>query len=116
MPAVKFANNLVPLVRSEEKIATWRLYNSIHRDFTPGAPIVCCDQTGRVFAHAVVERVIYATLGNITADEAQGHEKYPTIAARIDQFRRYNGPDVDENTPVTIIKWSKLVGLVVEGP
>jgi len=109
---VKFAPNLVPLVQDGSKTATWRCFSD--KPFETDRALGLCDNGGKLFGVARIGWVGVKAFCQMTPEDQQGHETYPTPQEMIGTFRGYYGDAVTPDTPVTIVKYT-LQDLVIIG-
>jgi hypothetical protein len=102
MKTLKFASNLVALVLSGEKTATWRMFDD--KDLAVGDELSLLDQaTGKEFAQAKITAVEEKTFGKIDASDLVGHEHYTSRDEMLKVYQSYYGDRVTEDTPVKMI-------------
>lgn len=107
MKSLKFAENLVPLVVSGEKTATWRLFDD--KDLKVGDELVFINKaTGQEFAAALILSVKETPLGEIKDDDFVGHEKFASREEMFENYRSYYGDKVTEKTIVKMINFKIL--------
>lgn len=105
--ALKFLENLVPLVLSGEKTSTWRLFDD--KDLSIGDELSFLEHgTGKEFARAKIVGIREKKLGEITDADCDGHERYANRDEMFETYRGYYGDKVTENTPVKIISFELL--------
>ena len=106
MKTVKFASDLVPLILSGQKTATWRFNDD--KNIQVGDDLEFRDRTsGEVFGHAKVIAVKEKKIKDITeADYDEGHEKYSDTEALIQSFKGYYGEGVSGESIIKLIKFS----------
>ena len=72
---LKFSKNLIPLILSEEKTKTWRLFND--KNLQKGDEILCLDrENNKPFAKALLTEVTERTFRELTEKDKVGHEEY----------------------------------------
>ena len=103
MRSLKFSPHLVPLVESGEKTTTWRLYDD--KFLETGDEIEFINkETGEVFGTAKITWVSLRTLGTLTEEDWEGHEKFESPEDMYEHYKRYYaGKDVGPDTVVKII-------------
>ena len=108
MKTVKFASDLVPLILSGQKTATWRFNDD--KNIQVGDDLEFKDaQSGVVFGHAKVLSVREKKIKDITdADYDEGHEKYANTDALIQSFKGYYGEGVSGESIIKLIKFELL--------
>ena len=103
---IKFSHELVPLIISGEKTATWRLWDD--KDFRVGDKVTFIKKPELLpFAEAELVLVKQKTFGQIGEDDNDfmGHEQY------FDMYKAYSdyyGKKVERDTPVKIIRFKIL--------
>lgn len=107
MKTLKFTENLVPLVLSGAKTATWRLFDD--KNLQVGDELSLINQkTGEEFAQAKITRVQEKELGAMTEADFDGHERYENRDKMIETYRSYYGDQVNEKTAVKMIDFELL--------
>ncbi len=101
MKTLRFAENLIPLILSGEKTATWRLFDD--KDLRAGDSLSLIDNGGREFRRALIASVREKRLGEIVDADFKGHERFSSEADMYDTYRRYYGDKVGPDTVVKII-------------
>jgi len=104
MKTLKFADNLVPLILSGEKISTWRLFDD--KDLWIGDELEFINKISRKnFAKAKIVSLYEKKLGDIKEKDFEGHEKYESNEEMIKTLKKFYGDKVDSDTLVKIIKF-----------
>lgn len=107
MKTLKFAKNLVPLVLSGEKTATWRLFDD--KDLKVGDSLNLINKdTGEEFAKAVITTVKYKKLGDVNDGDYIGHEKFESREIMMNTYKMYYGDNVDKDTLIKMINFKML--------
>ncbi|MDD2785585.1 MAG: ASCH domain-containing protein [Patescibacteria group bacterium] len=107
MQSLKFAPHLVPLVLSGEKTSTWRLFDD--KDLQVDDELVFVNAvTGDEFAKARITSLTVKTLGQVTPDDYDGHEKYSSPEEALETFNKFYGGKVTLETEVKIIKFELI--------
>lgn len=78
-----------------------------HRDYQAGEPLMlCCHILDRAVRTEVMA-VRHCTLGDVSRAEylADGFSTWPELLTGLRRFY----PNMDENSPVTVIRWGALV-------
>ena len=109
---LKFRDGLVPDILSGAKNSTWRLRDD--KKISVGDLVECVDESGRRFAIAEVTEMVEKSLGCLTTDDFEGHERYETAAAMYATFEGYYGTPVGPDTPVKLIRLRLLPPEAVE--
>ncbi len=63
-------------------------------------------ETGELFGLATVTSVTTKTLGTLTDDDWEGHERYESEEAMYTEYRSYYGDMVDCDTEIKIIHFT----------
>ena len=104
MKPLKFAPQLVEKILSGEKVSTFRLFDD--KDLAFGDELTLINkETSETFGTAKITGLKIKTLGTLTNDDWIGHEKYPSEEEMYNDFKKYYGDKVDENTEVKIINF-----------
>lgn len=104
MKTLKFSTDLVSLIRSGTKTSTWRLFDD--KDLQVGDEVAFLDkETGEQFGTARITGLTVRTLGTLTEADWQGHERYASEEEMYESFRKYYGPEVDQDTEVKILSF-----------
>lgn len=104
---LRFAQDLVPLIPSGEKVSTWRLWDD--KDLTVGDIVDFIEYgTDIHFATGKLTKVIEKPLGKLTEDHKQGHETISSDEEMYKTYTNYYGRTVDKNTLVKLI-WFELI-------
>jgi hypothetical protein len=107
MKTLKFRPYLIPLILSGEKTSTWRLFDD--KDLQVGDMVDLINwDTKEVFGKAELTEVREKPLGQLEDADFEGQEKFESEEKMYEEFKKYYGDKVDENTIVKIIKF-KLV-------
>ena len=111
MKTLKFEHTLARMIREGSKNSTWRLYDdkdiSVNDDVElidkvdPGRP-----ETWKPIGRAHIDSVIQKRLGDVDEADYEGHEHFEGREAMFAAYRKHYGPQVDEHTPVKIIRFS----------
>jgi hypothetical protein len=104
---LKFVSKLVPLILKGEKDSTWRLFDD--KDLKPGDKLSLVEkESGKKFGEAVILSVREKILGEIEANDFDGHEKFESKEKMFDTYKNYYGEKVNEESVVKIIKFKLL--------
>ncbi len=102
MKTLKFKENLVPLILSGEKTATWRMFDE--KNLTVGDELSFVDRsTGKRFEQARITKTREKLFDLITEADFKGHERYASREEMLATYRSYYGDQVKENTLVLIV-------------
>ena len=104
---LKFRSNLAEQIIKGEKTATWRLFDE--KDLQAGDRVWLVSwETGDKFGEAEITNVREKMLGEVSDEDYEGHERYESSDAMIENYRKFYGDKVDKNTTAKIIKF-KLI-------
>ncbi len=104
---IKFAQELVPLILSHEKISTWRLWDD--KDLVVGDSVDFIEyRTATHFATGKLTKVIEKPFGKLTDEDKKGHEHFVTIEQIYKTYTKYYKKEVTSQTLVKII-WFELL-------
>ena len=107
MKTLKFAENLVPMILSGQKTATWRMFDE--KRLAAGDELSFVDRsTGKCFAQARVTATREKPFGLIDETDFGGHERYASREELIAVYRSYYGDRVEEHTPVLIVDFELI--------
>lgn len=111
MKTIKLDHQLAELVRNGKKTTVWRIYDD--KNLSVNDEIELVDKidkddpsTWRTFASAVIDTIIEKRLGSIAADDYDDHVQYANHEAMIQEFQKYYGPEISNNTPVKIVHFT----------
>jgi hypothetical protein len=104
---LRFAQDLVPLIRSGEKVSTWRLWDD--KDLTVGDIVNFIEYgTDIHFATGKLTKIIEKPLGKLTEVDKQGHEKFSSDEEMYTTYTNYYGRAANKDTLVKLI-WFELI-------
>jgi hypothetical protein len=104
MKKLKFKKELADLILAGKKTSTWRLFDD--KDLQIGDEVVfIVQETGEIFAHAVLGEIWGKEFGEMTAEDKDGHEDYKNIDEMLNAFSGYYKRPVTLKTTVKIIKF-----------
>lgn len=107
MKSLKFKPHLVQQILDGSKRSTWRLFDD--KDLTVGDELTFINsETGEEFGKAKITDVKEKTLGTVTDEDYNGHEKYATEEEMYEHYRNYYGDKVGPDTPLKIIKFEVI--------
>ena len=110
--SIGFAHNLVPLVKSGEKVLTYRLGDKWNF-LEVGDHILTDDSsTNEVFAELEIIGKEVGTFGTLR-DDRDGHEVYESPEQRREVFRKYYNREVPDDETAIIFQF-KVVRLINE--
>lgn len=102
MKTLKFTPELCKLILSGDKTSTWRLFDD--KDLTVGDDLEFVNkETGEVIALAVITSMKLKTLGTLTDEDWNGHERYSSEEEMYKAYREYYGDRVNSNSELKII-------------
>ena len=111
MKTLKLNHELARLVLSGQKNSTWRIKDD--KNIAVNDDLEFIDKvdpekpdTWQKIGVARVDSVSEKRLGEVVSEDYQGHETYESKEEMIQTYRGYYGDDVNENTPVKIIRFS----------
>src|SRR5690349_4202618 len=111
MKTLKFEHGPAQLIINGTKTATWRLYDD--KDLAVNDVIGLVDkvdpsqpETWQVIGTARIESIIQKRLGDLEPADYDGHEHFASHQAMLQTYRDYYGPQVDEHTPVKILRFT----------
>lgn len=105
MKIIKFTSELVPLVISEEKYVTWRLFDDKNLSVGDNLEFVNKD-TGEIFGYSIILNVVEKKLRDVGREDYDGHEKFSDKETMIATYKKYYGDRVNEDTIVKVIRFS----------
>jgi len=104
MKTLKFASDLVEQILSGEKTSTWRLFDD--KNLQEGDELTFINkENDKAFGKAVITSLRTKTLGNISEEDWEGHERFASEDAMYEAYRKYYGDRVDADTEVKIISF-----------
>lgn len=99
---LKFAPHLVQKILSGEKTSTWRLFDD--KDLKVGDELAFVDKaTGKGFGRATITSLKVRTLGTLTDEDWQGHERFASEDEMYVAYRSYYGDQVNKDSEVKIL-------------
>lgn len=105
MKTLKFRPQLADMILRGEKTTTFRLFDD--KNLQEGDELELVNwETGEVFGHAVVTEAYDKQLGQLTADDFQGHEKYKDEQEMYSTFREFYGDRVNPETSVRVVRFN----------
>ena len=104
MKVLKFSEDLIPSILSGEKTSTWRVNDD--KDLSTADALSLQNRTTREeFAKATVVSVIEKSLGSVTDEDFDAHERYESPEKMYEAFRGYYGDQVGPDTLVKIVRF-----------
>lgn len=108
MKSLKFDHELAEMVARGDMTSTWRVHDD--KDLSVNDEVRLIDkvdparpETWRVFGTARIDRVIEKRLGDITAEDMEGHERFNSTHEMLAQYQKYYGNDVTPSTAIKLI-------------
>jgi len=108
MKTLKLDHHLATLVLQGEKTNTWRIFDD--KDLSVDDQVSLIDKvdpdqpdTWRSIGTARITKIIEKHLGDITAKDGEGHERFPSRDRMLATYRQYYGQNVTFATPVKVI-------------
>lgn len=107
MKTLKFKPHLADMILSGKKTLTWRLFND--KNLEVGDKLELLNQeTGEGFAKAEITAVEPKTLGEVTDEDYEGHEKYKSDGEMLKTYQKYYGNKATLDSPLKVIRF-KLI-------
>ncbi len=105
MKSLKFQPHLVETILSGEKTSTWRLFDD--KDLQVGDDLIFINkETGKEFGKAKITNLKIRTLGTLTDEDWEGHEKYASEEEMYKSYRKYYGDKVNPDSEVKILSFN----------
>jgi ribonuclease HI len=111
MKTLKLQHDLAALVEQGAEASTWRLYDD--KDLSVNDDVRLIDKidpsnpdTWRVIGIAHINSIVQKRLGDVTADDYEGHEKFADHWQMLKTYQQYYGPQVDNDTVVKVIRFT----------
>lgn len=110
MKTLKLDHELASSVLSGKKSSTWRLKDDKNLSVNDDVELIDKvdaekPETWLKIGVARIDAVSEKRLGELSADDYDGHETYSSVDDMLATYRRYYGDDVTENTPVKMIQF-----------
>lgn len=107
MKKLKFEHALVEMILDGRKIATWRIFDD--KDLQVGDDLELVEfETGEVFAKAKIVNMVEKKMSEVTNEDFDGHEKYPSREEMLKTYQGYYGDRVNWDTIIKMIDF-KLI-------
>jgi len=104
MKTLKFAPDLVEKILAGTKTSTWRLFDD--KDLQQGDKLLFLNkETLEEFGTAVITSLYTRTLGTLTDEDWEGHERYKSDEEMYATYRSYYGDQISENSEVKILSF-----------
>jgi hypothetical protein len=104
---LKFSPDLVPLVLSDEKYLTWRLWDD--KDLKEGDMVTLIRRPGlTAFAVAKITRCTKKLFGELTEEDKRGHEPFKTDVEMYETYTGYYKRKIGPETPLKVLKFEIL--------
>lgn len=103
MKTLKFRKSLSELILKEKKNITWRLFDN--KNIQKGDVVsFLVWETGEEFAKAKILNVKKNTLGELTDEDCEGHEKFSSDEEMYKTYSEYYNKSINRDTSLKIIK------------
>lgn len=107
MKNLKFHPDLIPLILSEKKTSTWRLFDD--KNLTAGDEIVCIDSySNKSFAKVVLTDVKSLTFQELTDEDKAGHEEFLNDKEMLKIYSKYYNTEATLDTSLKIVRFKIL--------
>ena len=104
MKVVKFREALSKLILQNKKTLTWSLFDD--KDLSAGEIVsFLIWETKKEFAKAKLTNVKETTFGELTEEDWDGHEKFPSEEELYKTYSKYYNYQIDKDTPLKVIKF-----------
>ena len=105
MKTIKFRPELVTKILTGEKTATMRLFDD--KDFQVGDIATLLNkETLEAFGTATITSMKIKTLGTLTDEDWEGHERYKSDEEMYKTFKGYYGDKVNPDTEVKMMTFN----------
>ncbi len=111
MKTLKLDHELAQQIASGEKTSTWRINDE--KDISVNDEVQLIDKvdphdrrTWQVIGIATIDEVVQKRIGELTIEDMEGHAKYDSVDDLLDEFRKYYGSDITEQTGIKLINFS----------
>jgi hypothetical protein len=102
--SIKFAPNLVPLIKNGTKTLTYRIGDKY--EYLEVGDIVMVqgggERDGDVFAEIEITKKYHITFGKLS-HESEGHEKYGSKQEMRDTFKKYYKIDIEDDQDILVL-------------
>jgi hypothetical protein len=107
MKTLKFYRPLARMILADEKTTTWRLFDD--KDLSADDTIACVlTETREEFATIRIISVRETTLGELSDDDWDGHERFADESELYATYSGYYGRPVNARSPVKILKFAVI--------
>jgi hypothetical protein len=107
MKKLKFEHPLVEMILDGRKTATWRIFDD--KDLQVGDDLELIEfETGKMFAKAEIANVKEKKMSEVSDEDFDEHERYPSREEMLKTYQGYYGDRVNWDTSVKMIGF-KLV-------
>ncbi len=104
MKSLKFAPDLVSKIISGEKTSTWRLFDD--KDLKVNDSLVFINKAnGEQFGSAIINSIKIKTLGTLSEEDWEGHERFASEDEMYSTYRKYYGDKVGPDSEVKLLKF-----------
>lgn len=105
MKTLKFMPQLCEQILSGEKTSTWRLFDD--KDLQVGDKVEFLNkETLAPIGTATLEHITFTSLGDLTEEDWEGHERYESTEAMYEAYRSYYGDKVGPDSDLKIIHFT----------
>ncbi len=104
MKSLKFKPHLAEQILLGKKSSTWRLFDD--KDLKEGDELLFINsETGKEFGTAKITGVKVKTLGTLSDEDWEGHERYESEEKMYEDYRGYYGDKVSKDSELKIISF-----------
>ena len=103
MKSLKFSEPLPEMILRGKKTVTWRLFDE--KNIQSGDTLLFCRKDGTAFAKAVATSVREKAFSDLTQEDYQGHEMFPSFEKTLQHYSECYRIPVTEKTNVKIIRF-----------
>lgn len=104
MKSLKFTPELVSKIISGEKTSTWRLFDD--KDLKVNDSLLFLNKAnGEQFGTAVITSIKIKTLGTLSEEDWEGHERFASEDEMYKTYRTYYGDKVGPDSEVKLLKF-----------
>lgn len=110
MKTLKLDHQLAIDIKEGRKSSTWRMYDD--KDLSVNDEVRLLDkvdperpETWKAIGTARINSIVQKRLGDIGAEDYEGHDRYNTVQSMLDTYRKFYGGQVSLDTPIKIIRF-----------